>query len=110
MSLIFLPDNWKRFGSGRKWRCSGPKYLCEVDDAGHTPNYLNVAGTVSKIRRIKSVYEGQIKFGLLDEMGTGIDILVTNSGGPPSGTFAARMSSLSRGWLKRASSILSRKR
>lgn len=79
MSLIFLPDNWKRFGSGRKWRCSGPKYLCEVDDAGNTPNYLKVTGTVSKIRRIKSVYAGRVKFGLLDEMGTGLDILVANS-------------------------------
>lgn len=79
MSLIFLPDNWKRFGSGRKWRCAGPEYLCEVDDPKNTPDYFRIPGTVSKIRRIKSVYAGRIKFGLLDEMGTGLDILVANS-------------------------------
>ena len=79
MSLIFLADNWKCFGSGRKWRCTGPKYLCEVDDAGNIPDYRHISGTITKIRRIKSVYAGRVKFGLLDEMGTGLDILVANS-------------------------------
>lgn len=79
MSLIFLTDNWKQFGKGRKWRCTGPKYICEVDDRGNTPNYIHIPETASKIRRIKSVYAGRIKFGLLDEMGTGLDILVANS-------------------------------
>ncbi|HLF85859.1 MAG TPA: hypothetical protein VI584_02130, partial [Nitrospiria bacterium] len=79
MSLISLADNWKQFGHGRKWRCIGPRYICEVDDPRNTPNYIRISDTASKIRRIKSVYAGRIKLGLLDEMGTGLDILVANS-------------------------------
>jgi hypothetical protein len=79
MSLISLPDGWKRFGSGRKWRCVGSNYLCEVDDPGHTPNYVKTSSIVTKIRRIKSFYAGRLKMGILDQFGNGIDIMVANS-------------------------------
>jgi hypothetical protein len=50
-----------------------------VDDAGNIPNYARIASTLSKIRRIKSVYAGRLRLGQLDAYGTGIDILVANS-------------------------------
>lgn len=79
MSLISWPEGWKSFSNGRRWRCIGPKYLCEVDDSGHTPNYGKRSSTVSTIRRIKSFYMGRLKMGLLDQYGTGVDFLVANS-------------------------------
>ena len=96
MSIMSLPDGWKRFGSGRRWRCMPPRYLCEVDDPGNTPNYANIAGTAAKIRRIKSFYAGRLKLGLLDEMGTGLDIITANSmteslGSVPSPLFTAQL-------------------
>jgi len=68
-----------QFGSGRRWRCAGPRYVCEVDDAGNTPNYCNKSASVAKIRRIKSFYQGKLSFGILDEYGTAADILTANS-------------------------------
>ena len=79
MSLISLTDNWKRFGSGRRWRCIAPRYLCEVDDPGNTPNYMRMSSTVIKIRRIKAFYDGRLHPGLLDQCGNGIDLIVANS-------------------------------
>jgi hypothetical protein len=79
MSLISLPDGWKRFGGGRAWRCSGPCFLCEVDDADNTPNYAGMSKIATGIRRIKSVYQDRVSFGLLDEFGYGLDVLVANS-------------------------------
>lgn len=79
MSLVYLPDGWMRFGNGRKWRLVGSKSLCEIDDPGNTPNYTRISTTVTKMRRIKSTYAGRVKFGMLDEKGTGLDILVANS-------------------------------
>lgn len=92
MSLISLDDGWKRFGSGRKWRCVGPKYRCEVDDAGNTPNYLTNHKLVAKIRRIKAFYAGRLKLGRLDEHGTGIDFLVANSLAESLGTVPSPLS------------------
>jgi hypothetical protein len=79
MSLATLPEGWKRFGAGRRWRCQAPHYLCEVDDVAQAPSYAKVAGTVAKIRRIQSAYRGRVPLGSLDEFGTGVDILVANS-------------------------------
>jgi hypothetical protein len=79
MSLASMPDGWMRFGGGRSWRCRGPRYLCEVDDARNTPNYCGMASTVAKLRRVKGVYAGRVKLGRIDEMGTGMDILVANA-------------------------------
>lgn len=79
MSLVSMPDGWMRFGSGRCWRCAGPKYLCEVDDAGHTPNYSGITSTVTKLRRIKGMYSGRLRFDQIDERGTGLDILAANA-------------------------------
>lgn len=79
MSLIFLPDGWQRFGSGRRWRCIGPRYLCEVDDPGHTPNYMRMSATITKIRRIKAFYTGRLRLGLLDQAGNGVDLVTANS-------------------------------
>jgi hypothetical protein len=79
MSLISLPDGWKRFGGGRAWRCAGPRYLCEVDDAGNTPNYASMSKIATGVRRIKGVYQGRVKFGVLDEYGYALDVLVANS-------------------------------
>jgi hypothetical protein len=50
-----------------------------VDDPGHTPDYAHVPGAVAKIRRIKAFYTGRVVLGMLDEQGTGIDILVANA-------------------------------
>jgi hypothetical protein len=79
MSLVFLPDGWKRFAAGHRWRCAPPRYLCEIDDPGQAPDYLHVPGTVSNIRRIKAFYDGRLRLGLLDETGTGVDVLTANS-------------------------------
>lgn len=80
MSLKRLEDGWCCFGQGRRWRCSsGSRFLCEVDSAGVTPNYLKMASTVTKIKRIKAFYRGRLTFGQLDEMGFGLDVLVANS-------------------------------
>ncbi len=79
MSLISLSDGWKQFGSGRKWRCIGPDYLCEVDSPGNAPNYLKMPKTMANMRRVKSFYAGRVKFGILDEWGTGLDLLVANA-------------------------------
>jgi hypothetical protein len=92
MSLIFLPENWKRFGSGRKWRCVGPRYLCEVDDPGNTPNYVNVTDAVLKIRRIKAFYMPRIKGGMLDENRTALDILIANAMAESLGSVPSPMS------------------
>lgn len=79
MSLESISDGWMRFGSGRRWRCVGPKYFCEVDDPGNVPNFCRIALTVSKLRRIRGVYEGRLVFGQIDQFGTGLDILIANS-------------------------------
>src|SRR5512146_3051718 len=92
MSLVYLPDGWMRFGNGRKWRLAGAKLLCEVDDAGNTPNYANMPSTVAKIRRIKSFYSGRVRFGLLDERGTGLDVLTANSLAESFGTVPSPLS------------------
>lgn len=79
MSLISYPDGWKRFGGGRRWRCVGPRYLCEVDDPDNTPNYARMTAVVTKIRRIKAFYTGRLPLGLLDQSGNGVDLLVANA-------------------------------
>jgi hypothetical protein len=92
MSLIYLPDGWMRFGVGRRWRCDVPRFFCEVDDPGNVPNYAKRADTISKIRRIKSMYAGRLALGLLDERGTGLDILVANSLAESLGTVPSPLS------------------
>jgi hypothetical protein len=86
MSLESLPDGWRRFGGGRRWRCAAPRYLCEVDDDGNTPNYLSAAATVRGIRRIRAFYLGRLEFGVMDERGTALDALVANSLAESGGT------------------------
>ena len=92
MSLISLPDGWQRFGSGRRWRCVGPKYLCEVDDPGNIPNYGKMSSTVAKVRRIKAFYAGRLKLGLLDQFGNGVDFMVANSLAESLGTVPSPLS------------------
>lgn len=48
MSLQSLGDGWYRPGAGKKWRCAGPKYLCE---AGNMPNFCHLSKTVATVRR-----------------------------------------------------------
>ncbi len=79
MSLTYLSEGWLRFGDGHKWRCSPARYYCEVDSPGDVPNYLTTPGVSSRIRRIKSFYGTRVELGILDEFGTGLDILVANS-------------------------------
>ena len=79
MSLISLSDGWKQFGTGQRWRCIGPRYLCEIAISANSPNYTKMASVVANMRRVKSFYAGRLRMGLLDEMGTGLDILVANS-------------------------------
>jgi hypothetical protein len=79
MSLMSLDNGWKQFGNGRKWRCIGPAYRCEVDDEGNTPNYMHISSTLAKLRRIKSFYLGRVTLGILDEFGYGADVLTANS-------------------------------
>ena len=92
MSLISLADGWKRFGSGRRWRCIGARYLCEVDDPGNTPNYVRMSSTVTKIRRIKAFYTGRLRLGLLDQSGNGIDLIIANSLAESFGTVPSPLS------------------
>lgn len=92
MSLTRLPDGWMQFGEGGRWRCVGPDFFCEVSLAGNSPNYLKVPGTVAKLRRIKSVYRGRLRLGLLDQMGTGIDILAANAMAESFGTVPSPLS------------------
>lgn len=79
MALQALGDGWFRFGAGKKWRCAAGKYLCEVDQAGHTPDYLHLAKAVAAVRRVKAFYQGRLDFGQLDEFSYGLDVLVANS-------------------------------
>jgi|ADurb_Leu_03_Slu_FD_contig_21_1303392_length_900_multi_3_in_0_out_0_1 hypothetical protein len=103
MSIISLPDGWKRFGGGRRWRTAGPRYLCEVDTEDNTPNYARIPGTVAKIRRIKSFYAGRLQLGVLDGYGTGVDILVANSLAESLGTVPSPLSTAQlRGVYERA--------
>lgn len=95
MSLESLPDGWFRFGGGRRWRCAGPKYLCEVEDVGTTPHYGGLPHVLSKVRRIKSFYLGRIRFGQLDQSGTGVDVLVANSLTESLGTVPSPLNSAS---------------
>ncbi|MBI5562359.1 MAG: hypothetical protein HY894_05850 [Deltaproteobacteria bacterium] len=103
MSLIRLPDGWMRFGSGRKWRCAAPAYLCEVDSAGNAPDYLNLSSTLAKVRRVKAVYAGRLSLGPLDEFGAGLDIIVANSFTESFGTVPSPLSASElRGVYERA--------
>jgi hypothetical protein len=79
MALQQLADSWYRFGAGKQWRCHGPAYLCEVDAPGNTPNYLHLAKSVAAVRRVKAAYRGKLAFGILDEFGYGLDVLVANA-------------------------------
>jgi len=74
-----LDGGWKRFNGGRRWRCSAPAYLCEVDDPGHVPSLLPQPGIAERVRRIHAFYAGRITMGALDVDGTGLDILVANA-------------------------------
>jgi hypothetical protein len=74
-----LDEGWYRFHGGRRWRCVGPSYLCEVDDAGHTPSELNSPGVKAKIGRIRAMYAGRLRLGLLDAHGTALDVLIANA-------------------------------
>lgn len=79
MALQTLADGWFRFGAGKKWRCAGPKYLCEVGEAGNTPNFCHLPKAVAAVRRVKAFYQGKLQFGQLDEYGYGLDVLVANA-------------------------------
>lgn len=92
MSLDYLPDGWMRFGGGQKWRCIGPRYICEVGDPGNTPNFSKRTETTSKIRRIKSMYMGRLRMGMLDGSGVGVDILVANALAESFGTVPSPLS------------------
>jgi len=92
MFLSRSADGWWRFGSGHRWRCAPPRYLCEIDDPGSAPNYATLPQTVSAVRRIKSFYQGRVRLGILDEMGTGLDILVANSLAESLGTVPSPLS------------------
>lgn len=74
-----LPDDWASFAGGRRWRCRGPAYLCEVEEPGSTPSLLTAPGIADRLRRIRSFYAGRVTLGRLDERGTGLDILVANA-------------------------------
>jgi hypothetical protein len=104
MSLLFLPDGWRQYGDGRRWRCASPQYRCEVDDEGVVPNLLETPRLVSAVRRIKSFYAGRIKLGPLDLHGAGLDILVANAMAESAGAVPSPLSTSDlRGVLDRAS-------
>jgi hypothetical protein len=92
MALELLPDNWLRFGHGRKWRCGRPDYLCEIDDPGNVPSYRGQTMIEAKIRRIKAFYTGRLTLGLLNEWGTGIDVLSANAMTESYGTVPSSLS------------------
>jgi hypothetical protein len=93
MSLHKLDAGWMQFGNGNLWRCAGPKYLCEVNEAGNTPNYNSTHSVVAKIRRIKSFYAGKLEFGMLNEFGTASDLLAANAFAESYGTVPSSLSS-----------------
>jgi hypothetical protein len=79
MALHTLGDGWLRFGAGKKWRCAPGQYLCEIEQAGNTPNFLHLSKSVTAVRRVKAFYQGKLQFGQLDEFGYGLDVLVANA-------------------------------
>lgn len=79
MSLQAFDDGWYRFSAGTKWRCKGPKYLCEIGEAGNTPNLCRLPKAVAALRRVKAFYQSRLQFRQLDEHYCCLDILVTNT-------------------------------
>jgi hypothetical protein len=79
MALRLLDDGWRQFGDGKIWRTKGPDYLCEVEDEGNTPNYLQMKSILPKVRQVKAFYSGRLSFGMLDEFGNALDIITANS-------------------------------
>jgi hypothetical protein len=78
--LISLENGWYSFSGGKRWRILPPEYFCEVEEENNIPSYLSLSSTLSKMKRIKSFYQGRLNnLGQLDEKGTGIDILVANA-------------------------------
>lgn len=74
-----LADDWRSYAGGRRWRCRGPAYLCEVDDAGRVPSLLKQPGIAERVRRIRAFYAGRLALGRLDQFSTGLDVLVANA-------------------------------
>lgn len=95
MSVIQEPDGWMRFGEGRRWRCCGPRYVCEVDRPDAVPSYLGTPSAVARIRRARAFYAGRVRLGVLDAEGTGLDLLVANSMAESLGTVPSPLSSRS---------------
>jgi len=77
--LETLADGWFSFAGGRRWRCRGSGYFCEVQDAGNCPSFASEPGALDRVRRIRSFYDGRLDLGPLDLNGTGVDILVANA-------------------------------
>jgi Family of unknown function (DUF5675) len=79
MSLVFLNNDWKRYGNGRIWRCQKPSFIMELDREGNSPNYMHLQSSVTSIRKIKAFYTGKLALGTLDVNTNGVDILVANA-------------------------------
>lgn len=77
--LVTLDNGWFRYSNGKKWRVRPPNYFCEVDNDNFVPSYEKYPDIVSKIRRIKSFYSGRLNFGILDQNGNGMDIIIANA-------------------------------
>lgn len=68
-----------RFARGQHhWRVAGPRYFCEVDEAGNVPCHAQEAA-VCLVQKVKEFYTGRLELGRLDELGTGLDIVVANA-------------------------------
>ena len=79
MSLVKADDGWMRFGSGRRWRMRAADRLVEVDEPGNVPSYARMQSTVAKVKHVKDFFRQVRGLGLLDALGTGVDVLVANS-------------------------------
>lgn len=77
--LKSLGDGWFCFEGGQRWRCQAPGYLCEIEAVGNCPSLLKEPGIAERVRRIRAFYAGRIQLGVLDQYGTGLDILVANA-------------------------------
>lgn len=79
MSLVNLPNGWKQFGEGRRWRCVSPSWYCEVDQENNTPSFLNLNSSVNIVKKVRAFYSGKVFKSMPDEHGNLVDLLTANA-------------------------------
>jgi|GEM_PF-469665 len=79
MSLVNLPNGWKQFGEGRRWRCISPSWYCEVDQENNIPSFLNLRSSVNLVSKVRAFYSGKVFKSMPDEHGNLVDLLTANA-------------------------------